>query len=226
MADMRRRGTETSIGPLGIQLTPGSADETLPELARLLAEEGIDVDTIDVPNRATLATLQQALNSAVERHNVARFSSIGKPRELAVTMLRRVIDAIAENNTTVAAELLGQVQTESPDNSTATATADSCIGLALGLLDECLSGRDPEAPTCLAARVRPRAGHWSGKRAAADILALAGMGRAFRSLDTLFIRHGGPQVLYGSALALAATTQAWSQATGTPASELVRIIVR
>jgi hypothetical protein len=221
MADLRRRGPEPPVGPLGVQLKPGLADETLRELAPLLAEEGIDVDNIDVPD---LATLQQALNRAVERHNMARFTPVGKPRELAVTTLRLVIKAITENNTVLAANLLDQVQPESPDNSTATVA--SCIGLALGLLDDWLSGHDHHAPAGLAARVRLPAGHWQGKRAATDILVLAGKGRAFRSLDTLLIRQSGPQVLYGSALALATSALAWSQATNTSTAELVDTIVR
>lgn len=220
MVDMRRRGPEPSVGPLGVQRTPGLAEETLRELGPLLAEEGIDVDNLDL---ADPDTLQQALNRAVERHNMARFTPVGAPRELAVTTLRHVIKAITANNTTLAAELLDQAQPESPDNSTATAA--SCIGLALGLLDDWLSGHNPAAPKGLASQVRLPTGHWSGKRAATDILALAGKARAFRSLETLLIRQGGPQLLYGSALALAATAQAWSKTTDTPTAELVATIV-
>jgi hypothetical protein len=40
-------------------LTPGLAQQTLRELAPLLAEEGIDAGNIDVPD---LATLQAALD--------------------------------------------------------------------------------------------------------------------------------------------------------------------
>jgi hypothetical protein len=221
MADMHRHGPEPPVGPLGIQLKPGLAEETLRELAPLLAEEGIDVNNIDAPD---LATLQQALNRAVERHNMARFTPVGKPRELAVTTLRQVIAAIIQNNTTLAADLLDQVQPESPDTTT-TATVASCIGLALGLLDDWLSEHHPDAPAGLAAQVRLPTGHLSGKRAATDILALASKRRAFRSLDTLLIRQGGPQVLYGSALALAATIQTWSADTDTPVAELTRAAV-
>jgi hypothetical protein len=80
-----------------------------------------------------------------------------------------------------------------------------CIGVALGLLDEWLSGRDTQAPTGLAQHSRLPAGHWRGERAATDILYLAGRGRAFRSLHALITRQGGQHVLYGAALALAAT---------------------
>jgi hypothetical protein len=48
----------------------------LRELAPLLADEGIDVENIDVPD---LDTLQQALDRAVERHNMTRFTPVGRP---------------------------------------------------------------------------------------------------------------------------------------------------
>jgi hypothetical protein len=63
-----------------------AGDETLRELAPLLAEEGIDVDNID---GLDLDTLQAALNRAVERHNMTRFTPVGQARELAATTLRR-----------------------------------------------------------------------------------------------------------------------------------------
>jgi hypothetical protein len=193
----------------------------LRELAPLLAEEGIDVDNIDVPD---METLQRAMDRAVERHNMALFTPVGQARELAATTLRRVIEAITGNDTTLAAEILEQVQPESPDNSAATVAG--CIGLALGLLDTWLSGHDPNAPARLNERTRLPAGHWTGERAATDILVLARKGRAFRSLNTLMVKQGGPQMLYGSALALAAAVQAWSKATNTPMPNLTRDIVR
>jgi hypothetical protein len=69
MPDIRRRTPEPlPAGAPDIQFKPGMADELLRELAPLLAEEGIDVSNIDVPD---LVTLQQALSRAVERHNMA-----------------------------------------------------------------------------------------------------------------------------------------------------------
>ena len=97
----------------------------------MLAEEGIDVDHIDVPD---LDTFQRALHRAIERHNMARFTSAARARELAVTTLQLVIEAITEDNTTLAGQLLGEVQPDLPDNSTATVA--SCTGIALGLLDD------------------------------------------------------------------------------------------
>ena len=92
MADMRRRTPEPPPRPPKIEIKPGLAQETLRELAPLLAEEGIDVDNIDVPD---LQTLQAAINRAVERHNMTWFTSVGHAGDLAVTTLRLVIEAVA-----------------------------------------------------------------------------------------------------------------------------------
>ena len=197
------------------------ANELLRELAPLLAEEGIDVDNIDVPD---METLQRAMNRAVERRNMALFTPVGETRDLAATTLRLVVQALAEDDSTLASSLLDQVQPESPDNSAPTVSA--CMGMALGLLDDWLGGQDPATPLRLADRVRLPKRHWQGERAARDILALAGQGRAFRSLGSLITRQGGPQVLYGSALALAAAIQAWSNDTGTSVPELARTAIR
>jgi hypothetical protein len=220
MADLRRRSPEPPPGAPQIQFMPGLANEMLRELAPLLAEEGIDVDNIDVPD---LDTLRQALNRAVERHNMTRFTPVGQTRELAAVALRQVIEAIAEGNTTLAAALLDQVAPESPDNTAATVAG--CIGTALGLLDDWLTNSNPQAPNNLGQRVHLPAGHWLGERAATDILVLARKGRAFRSLDTLITRQGGKHVLYGSALALAATIQTWSADADTPITDLAHAAV-
>ena len=199
-----------------VQFKPGLAHEMLRELAPLLAEEGIDVDNIDVPD---LETLQAAMNRAVERQNMALFSPVGPAREIAVVTLRLVVEAILDHNTTGAAAILEQVQPESPDDSVATVAG--CIGAALGLLDEWLTGQDPNAPTNLTRQTRLPTGHWVGERAATDIIDLARKGRAFRSLDSLIIGQGSLNVLYGSTLALAAATQGWSLQAGTPVAELL-----
>jgi hypothetical protein len=220
MADMRRRSPEPPPGPPQIQLKPGLAQETLHELAPLLAEEGIDVDNIDVPD---LDTLQAAMNRAVERHNLTRFTPVGHARDLAATTLRLVIEALADGDTTLAAAILEQVQPDSPGHTAPTVA--SCIGVALGLLDDWLSGSDPHPPSGLGQRVRLPAGHWLGERAATDILVLARKGRAFNSLDTLIARQGGKHVLYGSALTLAAAMKTWAANTDTPVAEVARAAV-
>lgn len=220
MADMRRRSPEPPAGPPQVQFKPGMAKELLRELGPLLAEEGIDVDNIDVPD---LATLQAAMDRAVERQNMALFTPVGQARDLVVGTLRQAIMAVADGDTARAGEILEQVQPESPDNTVATVAG--CIGVALGLLDDWLTGNDPQAPATLGRRTHLPAGHWRGERAANDILALAGKGRAFRSLNTLIVRQGGEQVLYGSALALAAATQTWAADTDTAVAEIAQAAV-
>ena len=119
---------------------------------------------------------------------------------------------------------MDQAQPESPDGSAATVSA--CIGLALGLLDQWLSGRDTSAPAALAKLTQLPAGHWTGERAARDILILARKGRAFASLDALITRQSGQHVLYGSALVLAAAVQAWARHADTPVIDLARAVIR
>lgn len=203
-----------------IQHRPGLAEEMLRELAPLLAEEGIDVDNIDV---ADLDTLQRALNHAVERRNMELFSPVGETRAIALTTLRLIVEAILDGDTALAGALLEQIQPESPDNSAATVA--SCVGIALALLDDWLSGHADDVPAGLSQRTTLPAGHWNGERAATDILVLARKARAFRSLDTLLTRQGGPQVLAGSALALAAATDAWAKHSDTVRAELIRTVI-
>lgn len=221
MAQMRRRDPEPPPGPPRIEFKPGMANEMLRELAPLLAEEGIDVNNIEVDD---IKTLQRAMNRAVERQNMALFTSVGERRDVAAAALRLVVEALADDDTDVASAILEQVQPESPGNSAPEVSA--CIGIALGLLDDWLSGHDETAPARLANRVQLPNGHWVGERAARDILALAAKGHAFRSLGSLLTRQGGPQVLYGSALALAATIRTWSNDTDTPVPEIARIVIR
>jgi len=202
-------------------MVPGMAQEMLRDLAPILAEEGIDVDNIDVPD---LETLQRAMNHAVERRNIELFSPVGPARDIASATLRLVVEAVLAGDTVLAGTLLDQVQPESPDNTVATVA--SCIGIALGLLDDWMSGQDTTAPAGLAQHTSLPTGHFNGERAAIDILVLARKGRASRSLDKLLVHQGGHQVLPGSALALAAATRAWAQLTDTPPAELIPTRIR
>lgn len=221
MPDIRRRTPEPPAAAPEVQFKPGMANELLQQLAPLLAEEGIDVNNIDVPD---LDTLQQALNRAIERHNMAMFTPVGRARELAAATMRLAAEAIAEGDTKLAAAILNQAEPESPDGSAATVAG--CTGLALGLLDQWLSGHDTSAPAGLARLTRLPAGHWTGERAATDILTLARKGRASGSLDALIARQGGQHILYGSAIVLAAALQAWARHAGTPIPDIARDHVR
>ena len=223
---MRRGSPEPPWSGPDIQHTPGLARDMLRELAPLLADEGITVDAHgeivgEVPD---MATLQHAMNRAVERQNLALFTPTGPDRELAASVLRELSEALEAGDSATAAAVLDAVPPEAPDHDTATVAG--VTGVALGLLDEWLSGRDPQAPAGLAGRARLPRGHWVGERAATDILALAGKARAFRSLDKLTITHGGHGLLYGAALALAAATIAWAHDTDTALDDLTSTVIR
>ena len=90
---------------------PGMADELLRELASLLAEEGIDVSNIDVPD---LNTLQQALGHAVDRHNMAMFTPVGHARDLAAAIMRHATGAITGGAAALAASVLDQARPNHP----------------------------------------------------------------------------------------------------------------
>jgi len=220
MADMRRRSPEPPARMPQIRRKPGLADEMLRELAPLLAEEGIDVDNIDVTD---LDTLQAAMNRAVERRNMELFSPVGATRDIALTTLRLVVEAILDGDTALAGALLDRIQPESPDNTVA--TVSSCIGIALGLLDDWLSGQAPKVPAGLGEHTSLPAGHWHGERAATDIFVLARKAKAFATLDKLLIRQGGPQVLAGSTLALAAAIDTWARRSDAIQEELIRTVI-
>jgi hypothetical protein len=222
VANMRRRDPEPSPSFPQIEHRPGLAKDMLRELAPVLAEEGIDVDNIDVPD---LETLQAAMNRAVARHNMTLFTPVGQARDYALTTLRLVVEAVADGDTVLAGAILESVPPEAPPNGKS-ATVAGCIGVALDLLDNWLAGRNPDAPAGLAQKTRLSVGHWIGERAANDVLALAAKGRAFRSLDTLNIRQGGKHLLYGSALAVAASLQTWAQLSGSSVLTLAKNHIR
>ena len=134
------------------------------------------------------------------------------------------VAAIVEDDTKRAGFLLERAQPESPDGSVP--EVSSCIGLALGLLDNWLTGTDSHAPATLAQVIRLPAGHWFGQRAAVNVLALARKGRAFQSLGSLITRQGSPQLLAGSSLALAAAVLAWSRTEGIPVGKLLLAVIR
>jgi hypothetical protein len=219
MPDMRRNSPEPVPGPPQIQMKPGMANEMMRDLAPLLAEDGVDIN--DLPD---IDTLNRALAKAVERRNMELFTPIGARRDRAAALLMLVVAAIADDDTQRAGSLLENAQPESRDGSAPEVSA--CIGLALGLLDDWLTGLNSHAPVTLAQITRLPAGQWFGQRAAVNVLALARKGRAFQSLGSLITRQGGPQLLAGSSLVLAGAVQAWSGTEGTPVSELLHTVIR
>lgn len=199
------------------------ADELLRDLEPLLAEQGIDIHG-GAP--VSLEFLQHAMADAVERHNVELFSPVGKAHELAVGLLQEAVGSLLDGDPGYAAELLDDVPPESPDGSGPTVAG--CIGVALGLLDNWLSGQTKAAPATLGKdSALPPGSDPLTKKAASDILALAAKGRSFRSVNQLIVNHGGGgNILFASILALAAATGAWAKRSSEPRDDLIRTIIR
>lgn len=221
MTDFRRRGPEPVAGPPQIKHVPGVASEMMAELAPLLAEEGIDLNSRDVPD---MATLQAAMGRAIERREMQRLTPVGAARDDVVSVLRSVVEAIQGGDTRAAAVILDAVPPEASDS----ATVSAVIGFGVGRLDEWLAGPEPDrqAPARLRESVRLPGGHWVGERAATDLLALARKGRAFDTIGKVIAVQGGYHVLFGTALAVTATLQAWSQLTNVPLADLSRTHLR
>lgn len=212
----------TSVpGPDGTEIAirhqPGLAGELLDQLKPLLAADGIDLDDPDHP--PDRATLQAGLDRAMERHNAALFTPVGDRRAAALTLLHEFTEAVADGDDRAALGVLDRAQPESSDARIPEVSA--VIGVALGLVDEWLSGRAPEVPKDLGAGLRVP-GQWRKvARPAAEILALGSQDRAAGSLDALIPRQGGRQVLAGAALAVALAAGAWASRTGTPLGSLL-----
>lgn len=219
MGDLRRNSPEPPLGPREVRRRPGLADEMMRELAPLLAADGVDINDV-----SDIDVLNRAIQKATERRNMELFTPVGARRDQAVALLMLIVAAIADGRTDRAGALLDKAQPESPDNSAP--EVSSCMGVALGLLDEWLSGRDPDVPKNLADGVRLPAGHWFGGRAAVNVLALARKGRAFQSVGSLIVGQGSHQLLAGSALALASAIIAWSGTSGTSVAKLLPAVLR
>lgn len=197
------------------------ANELLHELAPLLAEEGIDLDGGEIPD---LATLQAAMDRAVQRHNLQLFTPVGTGRDNAAVVVRDVVIAIGSGDGVRAGEVLDAVEPQPTEPGGASVAG--CTGVAVGLLDSWLGGEDAAVPAGLGERSTLPAGHWLGERAAGHLIVLAERGRAFRSLQKVIARQGGYHVLFGSALAVAAVLLRWSQLTGIAVPQLARDHIR
>lgn len=184
------------LARFGVVHKPGLADQTLRELAPLLAADGIDLDDLD---GIDIDTLNAALARATERHNEALFTPAGAHQAQALAVLRAVGAAIADGDDEAARTALAQIR---PDAGAGTPSIAHLIGVSLSLLDAWHT--DPEQRAALASTRIPR---WdkSSRAAATDILALARKGRAFDALDSLHRRHTGLAIFHGGALVVAAS---------------------
>lgn len=203
---------KAQMARMGMVHKPGVARETLHQLAPLLAAEDIDVDDL---GNTDLETLNAALARATERHNLELFTPVGAQRAAALDVLRRVTDRIAVGDDTGAADILDAVEPEPAGGKPA---VSHVTGVALGLLDEWHGDRAVRG--ALSDVRMPRTDRRS-RAAGTDILVLAAKGRAFGSLDSLHLRHGGKAILDGGALAVAACAAAWGARNGADPAELL-----
>jgi hypothetical protein len=149
---------------------------------------------------------------------------VNAARDNAAVVLREAVAAIGAGDGVRAGEVLDAVEPE--PTGPGGASVAGCTGVAVGLLDSWLGGKDAGVPAGLEDGYTLPAGHWLGERAATDFIVLAGRGRAFRSLQKVIARQGGYHVLFGSSLAVAAVLLRWSQLTGVAVSQLAREHIR
>lgn len=200
---------------LGVAHEPGLASQVLGEIAPLLAAEGIDLDNLDLAT-TDLDAVNAALAAATERHNLMLFTPIGPQREAAYAVLRVVTRAVDDDDFELAQIVLGSIE---PDPTEGTASVAHVTGVALGVLDR--RHADPELRGSVSAARVPKWYAKASRAAAVDLLALASKGRAFDSLHSLTVRHGGLALLEGSALAVAASVIAQAAFEGLSVDDLV-----
>lgn len=195
-----------AMAAAGIVHRPGMAAELLGELGPLLADEGIDLATLDASD---LDALNAALAHATDRYNMELFTPVRERRTQALAVLRQFAEALGAGDEHVAREVLAAV---GPEPGEGLPAASHVIGAGLGLLDTWHSDR-ALGEVVLRARIPQWRG--PGRRAARAILARARDGRAFDALGELHQRHHGLAIFEGTALAVAACLAAVAESRGT-----------
>lgn len=179
----------------GIVRKPGMAKELLDQMAPLLAAEGIDLND---PNADyELEDLNAALANATAQYNLQLMTPIGAQLDGALRVLRDSVIALADGKDQAAHGLLDALE---PEPSPEQPSTSHVLGTGIGLLDTCLTDRGLEPRL---RGTRPIKLWRQAKRTAIDLLALAAKGRAFDSMDSLMLRHGGKLLLDATVLALA-----------------------
>lgn len=204
------------MAEMGVTHQPGMAADLLAQIAPLLAADGIDMDNLDA---ADLDSVNAALDRAMAQHNFMLFTPVGVHREGALSLLRDVAIALADENTQRAASLLSTIESEPTEHAPSVAHV---TGTALGLLD---AWHTEAAPKALAHARVPRWSSSRSRKAATDILGLARKGRAFDSIDGLFRRHTGQPIFEGAALAVAGVVAAWAASDDASVEALVNRVI-
>lgn len=184
---------------VGIRHYSGVATDLLDQLAPLLAAEGIDVDHLQ---EADPEQLKAAMMRAVERHNLELSTPIGDQRARAVNTLRELVIAHHAEDSAQIQLLFGSI---GPVPTRHRPSSGHLTGVTMEALDTIYRNEQlhPALHIVEIPRVESRT-----KAAAQHILGLAAKGRAFRSLDTVLIRHGGFEVSRAGVLLLTATCEA------------------
>ena len=201
-----------AVEAAGLTYRPGMAAQLMTELAPLLTAEGIDLDNLDDIDPDTF---NAALSRATERHNLELFTPIGKERVRSLTVLRQFCEALDGGYVDLAQAILGAAKPETTESMPA---ISHVIGVGLGLLDTWQS--DPELFPALR---RPQVSTWraASRTAARTVLARSRVGRAFDSLESLVVGHGGLALFEGVALAVYACVNAVAASRGVGADVVI-----
>lgn len=179
----------------GIVHRPGMAQELMQELAPLLAAEGIDFEA-ENPDY-DLDQLNAAMERSVEQRNLTLFTPVGRDRDEALALFVEIAEALAADGQAGAQPILASIQSE----ATATRPAAShVIGAGLGLIDTWFAGGEY---TSLLARLKIHKWRGPARKIATDLRSLGASRRAFESLGSFTVRHGGELLMQGVVLLVA-----------------------
>lgn len=196
------------LAKAGVAHRPGMAADLLQEITPLLKADGVDLDDLD---GADIATINAAMERAIERYNLSLLTPVGADRRRSLGVLRAFTAAIADGDDARAQAIIERVPPEADGTSP---SVSQVTGVSLGLIDDWYA--DGGALAALP-RVPVPAWHRKQSRAAAsDLLPLARKGRAFDAVDGLIRRHRGLSTLEGGALVVAASLIAVAEAAGEP----------
>ena len=191
---------EAAMREMGIGHRPGMAAAHMEQIAPLLADEGIDLDSFS----GSAAELDAALARASERYNLALLTPTGVHLQGSIAVLRVFVQARAEGDLDRAQRILVSIK---PDETDTRPAISHVTGVGVGRLDDWGRAKDTKR---IVATVKPQPWNAAAGRVARKLLELAARGRAFAGLGDLINRFGGLAVYEGTAVAVAAVVRAFS----------------
>ena len=175
------------------------APEVLEELKPLLAADGIDIH--DLPN-VDPDELSAAMTRAIERHQLEAHTPVGDARALTIDTVRDISEALYQQKTVQAEQILRSLQLE-PTPSLPSTTHVS--GLTLETLDSIYT--NTKLRTALGIVRLPELSD-ATQAAAQDIQRAAMQGYAFHGRDNMVTTHGAHEIQRAALYLFAATAQA------------------